>query len=34
MIKITHFGEDYATVEVDGVEYEASLGNICHDWPV
>jgi hypothetical protein len=26
MIKVTHFGEDYATVEVDGVEFETSLG--------
>ena len=25
-IKVTHLGEDYATVEVDGVEFQTSLG--------
>lgn len=43
MIKVTHFGEDYATVEIDGKEFETSLGlgealwkvigecNFCHE---
>lgn len=26
MIKVTHYGEDYATVEIDGVEFETSKG--------
>lgn len=26
MIKVTHLGEDYATVEIDGEEFETSLG--------
>lgn len=25
-IKVTHLGEDYSTIEVDGEEYQASLG--------
>lgn len=25
-IKVTHLGEDYATVEIDGEEYQTSLG--------
>lgn len=26
MIQVTHLGEDYSTIEVNGTEYEASLG--------
>lgn len=25
-IKVTHLGEDYSTIEVDGEEFQASLG--------
>jgi len=26
MIKVTHIGEDYSTIEVDGKAFQASLG--------
>ncbi len=26
MIKVTHLGEDYSTIEIEGEEYEESLG--------
>lgn len=26
MIRVTHYGQDYATVEIDGVEFETSIG--------
>ena len=26
MLKVTHLGEDYSTIEVNGEEFEASLG--------